>query len=119
MHPSRVFQVATAKTLNLDNTPGGVRVNPHETFAQLKGLNEMAYNFGLAKYSLDQVAADTLYYLLKPISEKIAKENKWKFMKKETLHRTIILALDMHLYPQLQYCRRCQGSGSSSMGGCV
>lgn len=117
MNASLVFGIASAKSFNMDGMPAGtVRMNKNELFAELKGLNEYSYNFGLAKYADDTQARDRLYDLFKRLSPSIARNKRWRIASQKTLDSACELAIDMHIYPQLSYCKTCGGSGSKTRG---
>ena len=102
--------------MNFDGLPRGLPVNPNELFAELKGLDKMPYLFGLSKYAGDYGAINALYSALEPFSARFARQRGWRVRQPKAVPKCAILALDMHIYPQTGYCRRCQGSGSSRYG---
>lgn len=114
---AQAFSPASAKSVKMDGMPGGsVRVCPSEAFAVLSGLPCRPFYFGMAKYAMDDRCRNMLYGLLKRDADKIFKERSWNIRIPGALDSACELAIDMHIYPQISYCRRCQGSGNSSFG---
>ena len=112
----QAFKAVAPGTVNFEGVSGGIPTDKNIAHGELAGLCENSYTFGLAKYGDDEHAKKKLYEIFVDFAEKTARRNGWRVNKMATLHGAARIAIDMHLYPQLGYCRTCRGSKSSSPG---
>ena len=108
---AQAFKPASAQALNMDGMPSGtLRIDKNLDHAELKGLPELPYLFGMAFYA--DVVSPKLYALFYDYALKKAMVHGWKG-ERYVLRKASQVALDMHLYPQVySLCRTCGGSGS-------
>lgn len=113
MNPETAFKAASPGSIGLQIVSGGVPVDKKLSHAELGGLAEMPYLFGLAYYAGEFSGIERLYSLFGQFSANFATKRGWQIQDPEILQRASRVALEMHLYPQrYSLCRTCCGSGS-------